>query len=85
MKIDEKKVQPCQNEHGQFIKVGPAALKVYINYEQGKIWCENLSSSRCVGDLLCGVIRDDDIKHYVWFNSSLRYKGKHFPSREVME
>jgi hypothetical protein len=36
--IDSKKVKPLINEHGQFIKVGPAALRVHLNKEQGKVW-----------------------------------------------
>ena len=32
-----------------------------------------------------GVIKDGNKKHYVWCNSSLKYKDKHFPSAEVMK
>ena len=83
--IRPDKVQPLWNEFGQFIKVGPAAMKINFNIEQGKVWLFNLNTSRCIGDFLCGVVKEEDRKNYVWFNSSLGYKDKYFPSRSVMK
>ena len=60
-------------------------MKVNKNKEQGKIWLENLPSSKCQGDFLMGVIKDSNSKYYIWFNSSLKYKEKHFPTKGVME
>jgi hypothetical protein len=56
-------------------------MKVNLNKEQGKVWLQNLGSSLCEGDLLAGVVKKQDKMHYLWVNSSLQYKGKHFPSK----
>ena len=80
-KIDSSKVQPFFSEaHGQFLKVGPAAMKIHTNKEQGKVWAENLPTSKCQGDFLMGIIKDENKKHALWINSSLKYRGSHFPS-----
>ncbi len=60
-------------------------MKVNLNKEQGKIWLQNLPSSLCEGDIFCGVVKKEDKQNYIWMNSSLTFKGTHFPSLEVIE
>jgi len=80
-KINPDKVIPRMTEHGRFLKIGPARVKVEIHKENGKIWLQNIYGSQCEGEILCGVLKGKDLQHYIWFNSSYTYKGNHFPSR----
>jgi hypothetical protein len=63
------------------LKVGPGRVKIDMNKEQGKIWLQNIYGSLCEGEILCGVLKGEDRQHYIWFNSSYTYKGKHFPPK----
>lgn len=83
-KVNPDKVIPRNTEYGRFLKLGPARVKIDFNKENGKIWLQNIYGSKCDGEILCGVLKGKDMRHYIWFNSSYTYKGSHFPSKQFL-
>jgi hypothetical protein len=68
------------NDNGiDILKIGPGSVQIKINKEEGKILFQNTRDSRCQGEILAGVYKDEDHKHKIWFNSAYTYKDSPFP------
>lgn len=46
---------------------------------------KNCEGSKCDGDMLGGVYKDEEKRHRIWFNSAYYYNGTKIPSRQIIQ